>query len=145
MSEKETWQERLKKILGPGGYADSYMRRSMQTVVLYEAMRCIQPHLEILRPFQKRALLWMQVHKLLDSLDFLTPQQKKEVLWRTQKKGEHLNDESAWSRAKTNEKYLRKTVQEIGPFIVAGQSHQQAVDAMVRQAYVSTLTAGVVQ
>jgi hypothetical protein len=96
MSDRETtWQDRLQAILGPGGYADSYMRRSLQTVLLFEAMRCIQPHLDKLRPFQKRALLLMQVHKLLDSLDFLSPQQKEEVLWRTQKTGETLTDDVA--------------------------------------------------
>jgi len=50
------WQDRLKVIVGPDGY-EPYMRRSMQTVVLYEAKRCIKPRIARLRPFQKRALL----------------------------------------------------------------------------------------
>jgi hypothetical protein len=51
-----------------------------------------------------------------------------------------LNNESAWSGAKSNEKYLRKTVQQLGPFPVARQSHQESMDAMVRQCYVSNVT-----
>jgi hypothetical protein len=132
-----TWPERLQAVIGPSGYADSFMRRSLQTVVLFEAMRCIEPHLEILRPFQRRALFLMHSHKLLDSLNFLSPQQKEEVLWRTEKSREALTEDQAWSRFKTNQKYLRRTLQQLQTFMNPGRSHKEAVDAMMRQAYVS--------
>lgn len=48
-----TWQERLKVAVGPRGY-DGSMRRSVQTVLLYEALRCIESTHQKLRPFQRK-------------------------------------------------------------------------------------------
>jgi hypothetical protein len=132
-----SWQDRLESFLGSGRYDETHMRRSLQSVVLFEAMRCIKPRLDNLRPFQRRWLLLEQVYEILDSLTFLSDLQKEQVLWRTQTKGEQLNDEVAWTRAKGNEKYLNKTVEQLRPFVVPGRSHQEAVNAMVQQAYVS--------
>ncbi len=48
-----TWQERFKIAVGPRGY-DGSMRRSLQTVLLYEAKRCIESTQQKLRPFQRK-------------------------------------------------------------------------------------------
>jgi hypothetical protein len=136
------WQNRLKLIIGPLGYM-CYMRRSLQTIMLYEAKRCIRSRLSGLRPFQKRALLLGQVYKLLDAipLDLLNPHQKEQILWRTQKDGKQLDDVTAWKRAKIIERDLAKTLQEFKPFPVQGTTHQESVNLFVQASYVSACIA----
>jgi hypothetical protein len=48
-----TFQERLKTLIGQRGYEPS-MRRSLQSVVLQEAKRCVAPRFSSLRPFQRK-------------------------------------------------------------------------------------------
>lgn len=132
------WQDRLRLIVGPEGY-QLYMRRSLQTIILYEAKRIIRPRLSHLRPFQKRALLLEQVYMLLDAipLDFLEPQQKEQILWRTQKDGKQLDDVTAWKRTKIIERDLAKTLKDFKPFTAHGRTHQESVNMFVLAAYVS--------
>jgi hypothetical protein len=47
----------------------------------------LQPQLDILRPFQKRALLLMQAHKLLGSLHFFKSLAKRGVIVAHTKEG----------------------------------------------------------
>lgn len=132
------WQNRLRLIIGPQGYMP-FQRRSLQTIVLYEAKRIIRPLLSRLRPFQKRALLLGQVYKLLDAipLDFLNPHQKEQILWRTQKDGKQIDDVTAWKRTKIIERDLVKTVREFKAFLAIGRTHQESVDMFVQATYVS--------
>lgn len=80
-SSNNTWQARLKDAMGPRGYHIG-MRRSLQTIILYEARRAIEPRLKSLRPYQRKAAFMEQCFFLLDSLDFIFANQKVEVLWR---------------------------------------------------------------
>lgn len=67
-----TWLERLILLVGPRGYHDC-MRRSLQSVILYEAKRCIEDELPNLKPFQRKIALMDQANGLIDSLPFLLP------------------------------------------------------------------------
>ena len=130
------WQERLKRIIGPTGY-QPYMRRSMQTIVLYEAKRCIAPRVSRLRPFQKRALLLSIVYSVLREIDFMTSSDKEAVLWKTQRSREQLDDVTAWKRCKIIQRDLNKLLLEIPQYTVPGRPHGIAVDMMVQGMFVS--------
>lgn len=80
-NDNATWQGRLKAAIGPRGYHIG-MRRSLQTIILYEAKRAIEPRLKTLRPYQRKAAFMEQCFFLLDSLDFIFANQKVEILWR---------------------------------------------------------------
>ena len=131
------WQSRVQLILGPAG-CQTYMRRSLQTAVLYAAKHTIAPRLPRLRPFQKRALLMTQVVYLLDTtaLDFLSPTQKEAVLWRTEKHRVQLDEVTAWKRCKIVERDLAKLRAQFLSYIHPTRTHQQSVDRLVQDAYV---------
>jgi hypothetical protein len=131
------WQERLKQIIGSTGY-QVYMRRSIQTVVLHEAMRCIAPRVSMLRPFQKRALLMSMVHNILSEINFMTPSVRQEILWKTQRSQEQLDPVAAWRRCKTIQLNLNTLLQEIPRFMAPGRSHGVAVDMLVQAMFVSS-------
>ena len=61
-----TWLDRVKGVLGARGYENN-MRRSMQSIVLYEAKRCVEPQLSTLRPFQRKQVLMDQIYALVNS------------------------------------------------------------------------------
>jgi len=130
------WQDRLKLIIGPDGY-EPYMRRSMQTVVLYEAKRCIKPRIARLRPFQKRALLMSMMYSILREIDFMSPSDKEAVLWKTQRSQEQLDPVTAWKRCKIIERDLGKLLKMMPQYMQLARSHQMAVNLMVQDLFVS--------
>ena len=132
------WQDRLKPIIGAVGY-QSYMRRSMQTVVLYEAQRCIAPRVSRLRPFQKRALLMSMVYNILSEIDFMTPSDKEAVLWKTQRSQEQLDPATAWKRCRIIERDLNKLLRQMPKFASPDRPHGVAVDMLVQTIFVSSL------
>lgn len=77
-----TWQERIHALLPDRGY-EQYIRRSLQTVILYEAKRCLVDQIAAMRPFQRKAAFLDQCHALAESLTFLQPHERQEVFWRT--------------------------------------------------------------
>jgi hypothetical protein len=134
-----TWQERLKLAIGDRGY-ENCMRRSLQTVILHEAKRCVAHLLPTLRPFQRKAAYMDQTLALLDSLDFLYPHQKSEILWRTASSKEMLDADIAWKREKGIEKELASISKKIKPFVAKAASHEEAVNMFIQDLY-ETLTA----
>jgi len=133
-----TWEERLKAVMGGSGYENS-MRRSLQSVILYEAKRCVAPRLSSLRPFQRKLAFIDQAHALVDTLDFLFPHQKQEILWRTATSKEALNADMAWKRERLVERELANLSKEIKPFLGRGRSHQECCDMLVQMLFVSTV------
>ena len=129
-----SWQERLKVAIGPRGY-DSCMRRSLQTVILYEAKRCIEPKLPDLRPFQRKSAHVDQMLALLECLTFILPHQKEEIMWRTGSSKEPLTAEIAWKRAKSVDIEMEKLAKALKPFIVAGKTHNEIVDSLVQSMF----------
>ena len=129
-----TWVDRLKAAIGPRGY-ETGMRRSLQTVVLYEAKRCIASRLSSLRPFQRKAAFIDQAFALLEDLDFLYPHQKAEILWRTASSKEQLDAEIAWKRVKSTEKELTALVEKIQPFVSKASTHDEAVNMLIQSLY----------
>ena len=131
-----TWLERLKSVLGPRGYENG-MRRSMQSVILFEARRCVEPRLSSLRPFQRKLAFMDQALALIDSLDFLYPQQKEEILWRTATSKEALSPDIAWKRQQLIGKELKRLAELVRPFVGKGRSHEESCDLLEQHLFVS--------
>lgn len=131
-----TWQDRLKAAIGPRGF-ENCMRRSLQSVLLYEAKRCVAHRLPSLRPFQRKAAYMDQALALLDSLDFLYPHQKSEVLWRTASSKDHLDADIAWKREKGIEKEMAILSKKIKSFVGKALTHDEAVNMLIQDLYES--------
>lgn len=139
-----TFQDRLKTVIGPRGYETS-MRRSLQSVVLYEAKRCIAPRLASLRPFQRKVAFVDQAHALVESLDFLLEHHKHEILWRTATSKEHLTQDLGWKRLKLIEKELSIVLAtKAKEFCARGRSHEEVCDMIVQSLFVSSESVAVV-
>ena len=111
----------------------------MQTVVLYEAQRCIAPRVSRLRPFQKRALLMSMVYNILSEIDFMTPGDKEAVLWKTQRSQEQLDPVTAWKRCRIIERDLSKLLRQMPRYMSPDRPHGVAVDMLVQAIFVSSL------
>ncbi len=127
--------ERLKEALGERGY-ESYTRRSVQTAILFEALRCLCDQLPAMRPFQRKLAFYDQAKALLGATGF-SSQQQTEIMWRTGTSREVLNPESAWKRAKLVEKEVEKIRDKVKPLCGVGKSHHAIVDEYIQQQYVS--------
>lgn len=91
-----TFQERLEQAIGERGY-DPVMRRSVQTVLMWESIRCIQDKLPSLRPFQRKIAFYNQMIALLDTLEFIIiPHWRTEILWRTGASKETIDDDGKY-------------------------------------------------
>ena len=133
-----TFQERFKQALGERGY-ESCMRRSVQSIILYEAHRCISHRLPSLRPFQRKLAFWDQAVALVEATELL-PHQKEEILWRTGTSKDPLQADNAWKRMKLIEKEMEKIRGKIRDLCATGLSHDEAIDTFIQQQYVSNLT-----
>ncbi|KAI2497447.1 hypothetical protein MHU86_17051 [Fragilaria crotonensis] len=128
----DTWLSRLQEAIGPSGY-DSSHRRSVQTVVLYEANRCIADALPHLRPFQRKVAYIDMANALLDSINFIPPHQRLEIFWRTGTSKEPMNADTAWKRRKL----LTKDIERIKDAVTdraatSGLSHEDAIDSYLQ-------------
>lgn len=130
-----SWEAIVTAGCGPQGY-ENCMRRSLQTIVLYEANRCISSALPTLRPFQRKLAYLDMANALVDSLACLMPHQKAEVLWRTGTSKEPMNPETAWKRRKLLNKELDNIKDAITP-LLTGRSHDEAIDAYIQLQFVS--------
>ena len=122
-----SWLERLTLLIGPRGYNDC-MRRSLQSVILFEARRCIEDELPNLKPFQRKIVLMDQANGLIESLPFLLPHQRDEILWRTATSKEQLNGDIAYKRIQQINKELQKLAKLIKQFMGPQGTHQEWVN-----------------
>jgi hypothetical protein len=142
-----TFRERLHQALGPRGY-DISLRRSVQSVVLFEAKRCVDEyevrrtadHLPPLRVFQRKAVHWATAENLLASTD-LQPYQCVEIMWRTCTSKQPLGDDNSWRRAKLITRELSKLADQIRPYQTGGLSSDEAIDMYIQGLYVRMLFA----
>lgn len=123
------WLDRVKALLGPRGY-DHTMRRSIQTLVIFEAKRCIQPRIGDLRPFQRKVALVDQAQALVNTLDFCLPHHKAEILWRTSTSRETVTPEICWKRYQLVQKELDRLAEMIKQYMAPDRGHQEAVDLL---------------
>ena len=131
-----TVQTRLKSIMN-GTYNPS-MRRSVQTIVLYEADRCLKSVYKQLRPFQRKIALYDCAADLVNTLDWIPGGHRMEVMYRTASGKTPLSPDLAWRRMKLIDREIAKTIiPGVKPFICPELTHQQACDAYIESQYQS--------
>lgn len=108
MSESDSFQVRVKNAI-KGNYR-SCMRRSLQSVALYEADRCLKGRYPQLRPFQKKYALITTTVDLLNTLDFLNDYHRQEIMFRTNASKEPLGPDLAWRRMKLLTREINQTI-----------------------------------
>lgn len=109
MSEADSFQVRVKSAIKDGRYLPS-MRRSIQTLVLYEADRCLKHRYSSLRPFQRKYALLATTIDLLGTLDFLNDYQRQEIMFRTNASKEPLTMDLAWRRMKLIQREVNQAI-----------------------------------
>lgn len=120
-----SFQERLHEAITEyGGEYDPVMRRSFQTVLMFEANRCLKDKLASLRPFQRKLAVFDQAKYLLEEISggsslvgLTTREKQEEIMWRTATSKEPLNPESMWSRASRLAKDVEKVAEQVREFI----------------------------
>ena len=120
-----SFAERLHQSIAEyNGEYDPVMRRSFQTVLMFEANRCLKDKLPSLRPFQRKLAVFDQAKFLLEeiggesSLLGLRKREKmEEIMWRTASSREPLNAESMWSRAARLTKDVERVAEQVREFI----------------------------
>ena len=150
--EGDTWLGRVLELMAderlysePRRYTPA-ARRSLQSAVLLEALRIVRPQLEHLKPWQRKWMLSERARQLVDSFprDVVTPKERGEILWRTATCRENVSYETAFKRAKTCEKELRKLASELEPIVPSSKekelSHRDAVDRLALKLYVRQLS-----
>ncbi len=134
----DSWVSRLRHAIGPGGYVDQ-MRRSVQSVVLYEAYRAVEPCMNTLRPFQRKAAYLEQCTHLLKQLvdeGVLLQHQSAEIMYRTMSSQAPLDGTAAITRHRGLQQELETLAEAIKPFWVTGRSHEEAVDRLAHHFFV---------
>ncbi len=122
--------------IGPRGY-EPCMRRSVQTVILFEAHRAVASKLPTLRPFQRKIAFWGQANAILESLGCLQDEHKGQIMWRTATSKEPMPPETAWKRLKLIERELSKILVSVKEFLGEGRSHDDVCELFIQQQFVS--------
>jgi hypothetical protein len=153
-----TFQERLNQAIGEyGGEYDPVMRRSFQTVIMFEANRCLKDKLPSLRPFQRKLAVFDQANHLLEEISGASSQiglttraNSEEIMWRTATSKERLNPESMWARATRLTKDVEKVAEQVREYIQAQladknnktitsiSTHEETYRSFVENTYVKT-------
>ena len=129
-----TFQTRLKSLMH-GTYLPN-MRRSVQTIVLYEADRCLKAQYKLLRPFQRKIALHDAATDLARTLDWIPGGHKSEVMFRTATGKKPLSPDLAWRRMKLIDRDIAKTIiPGVRPFMGPGVTHQAACDAYIQSQF----------
>jgi len=108
-------------------------RRSVQTVVLYEADRCLKSRYKNLRPFQRKIALYDCAADLVNTLDWIPGGHKNEVMFRTATGKKPLSPDLAWRRMKLIDREIAKTIiPGVKPLMGPGKTHQEACDDYIQ-------------
>lgn len=112
------------------------MRRSVQTVVLYEANRCLSNHYGHLKPFQRKAALLDTAKDLVNSLSFIPVYQRMEIMFRTAAGKVVLSPELAWRRMKLIHRDISKTIiPKINILIKGCKDHDELCTKFLQHTY----------
>jgi hypothetical protein len=112
------------------------MRRSVQTVILYEAHRCLKDKLPTLRPFQKKLAVFDQAIYLLNDSSLL-PHQREEVIYKTVLSKELMNPETMWRRVRKVVNEVKKVAEQVKPLCTKKRTHLEVYYAFLQKNYVS--------
>jgi len=119
-----------------GGRYSISMRRSVQTVVLYEANRCLHNHYGHLKPFQRKTALLDTAKDLVNSLSFVPLYQRMEIMFRTAAGKIALSPELAWRRMKLINREIKKTIcPKISKLSEGCSSHDELCENFLQEEY----------
>lgn len=130
-----TFQDRLNAAMGERGYS-SMMRRSVQTVFLYEAHRCLKDKLPSLRPFQRKLAVFDQAIYLVNDSSLL-PQQREEVLYKKVMSKELMDPETMWRRVRNVVSEVKKVAEQVQPLCTKKKTHLEVYYSFLQKNYVS--------
>lgn len=138
MSEVDSFQIRVKNAV-KGSYQSS-MRRSIQSLALYEADRCLTDRYPSLRPFQRKHALLTTTVDLLKTLDFLNEYHRQEVMFRTNASKEALAPDLAWRRMKLISREVNQTILPKAKELIendenSGKSHDEICAMLLQTMY----------
>jgi hypothetical protein len=135
------WHDRLLQSFGPEGYKP-FMRRSLQTCILFETRRIVQPLLGDLKPFQRKFAFMAMANDLLQAMDFISPDDKVHIMYRTMSSNELLPPDVAYKRAQMTERELQRLGSLVMQYHQPARPHHVACNLMVQQMYVSKIGKG---
>mmetsp|Transcript_609 Transcript_609/g.1253 ORF Transcript_609/g.1253 Transcript_609/m.1253 type:complete len:416 (-) Transcript_609:119-1366(-) len=138
MSGHDDFATRAKLTIG--GRFDPCMRRSVQSIVLYEADRCLRSRYAFLKPFQKKIALYLTAVDLVKTLDFLTDQNREEVMFRTNSSKQPVPPDLAWKRLRALERDIKATILPKMKAVMDseegnGKSHEELCELMLQREY----------
>lgn len=115
------------------------MRRSVQTVVLYEANRCLKDRYSALRPFQRKIALYDTAVDLINTLDIIPSHLRSEIMYRTASGKLPLSADLAWRRMRLIDREIAKTIiPKIKPFCEDNDKDHKTICAeFIQDQYVS--------
>lgn len=112
------------------------MRRSVQTVVLYEANRCLKERYSLLRPFQRKVALYDTSRDIIETLDFIPIYQRMQIMFRTSKAKVPLTPELTWRKMKVIDRELtRKVIPKVKPFLEETKTHEEICNSFIQSEY----------
>jgi len=119
-------------------YSNS-MRRSVQTVVLFEANRCLKERYHVLRPFQRKVALFDTARDIIETLDFIPVYHRMEIMFRTATAKLPLSPDLTWRRMKVIDREIKKSlIPKIAPLLHASKTHENVCREFIQREYVST-------
>lgn len=138
MPSGDSFQIRVRNAV-KGTYQTS-MRRSLQSVALYEADRCLKHRYPQLRPFQKKYALFATAVDLLSTLDFLNDYHRQEIMFRTNASKEPLAPDLAWRRMKLITREIKQTIIPKAEELIANgdnkdKSHEEFCELLLQKMY----------
>ena len=83
------------------------------------------------------------VFHIMREIDFLQASEKEAVLWKTQRRQEQIDPVTAWKRCKIIERDLGKLLQQLQPYSRPNRTHQQSINVLVQDLFVSQPDASV--
>mmetsp|Transcript_16369 Transcript_16369/g.37875 ORF Transcript_16369/g.37875 Transcript_16369/m.37875 type:complete len:354 (+) Transcript_16369:371-1432(+) len=134
----DDFKTRVTRVCG-GSYRQN-MRRSLQSLALYEADRCLASKYSGLRPFQRKFALLAATKDILGTLEWLNPSEREEVMYRTNSSKDDLPPDLAWRRMKVVSREIASTIlpkaQELlGELGDNAISHNDFCDLLLQRMY----------
>jgi hypothetical protein len=138
-----TFVERLQAAIGPT--YELWMRRSVQTAILYEAKRITDSLLGMTaeargaRPSPKvrNYVLMTQTKALVQSLPFADPGERQEIMWRTATSQAPIDETHARKRLQLVARHVPELALQLQPHVDPTKSQNEMVDALVTSLFVS--------
>jgi len=134
MTEDTSFPDRLAESIG--GRYSAAMRRSVQTVVLYEANRCLKDRYSALRPFQRKIALYDTAVDLINTVEVIPPYLRNEIMYRTASGKLPLSADLAWRRMKLIDREIQKIIiPKITPFFGSDKDHKDICNEFIQDQY----------